>query len=367
MTGASMCSVAYGQGFTVAPIPTFREFDRQGRSRRKEGASRVAGELAGTVIARPRIGGARANPTLVPSRSFSVNDITGMSGSPRQGAMESFLLYVARSFSMDIGELWSLDLASSLRLTNMYVAPQFYERHSARILYPDADPRANPSRQHRFSRELCMRAVMRGEPLWCDISAGAAAGPAPAAPGVASGAGAPATDEEGAQVELPLRTAVAIPFNLTAAGQAEGSASETAVLVLYSSRYKPLPSRQVMHTVSAFTRAVATQRSMASFLSTLSARLETFDAPGSEAFSIVDRLGLSASALAPAYVHELDKPERPVRQCSLGASVDGTTPMPIVAPPAPSLRGQAGSTFAQRRMRQMLARHASLPDMTSMS
>lgn len=377
MTASTMASVAIGESLTSPPA----FINPPDRSLPREGQSRVAGELAGTLGRRARA--ARANPTLVPTRSFSSGDVHGMCAPCHQGALDSFLLYVARSvrlartsrpaalppppllrltpspsppvlsllpsqFSMDIGELWSLDLASSLRMTNMYIAPDFYERHSARILYPDSDPRANPSRQHRFSRGLCMRAVVRGEPLWCDVSSPPATPQTPPA----------AADEGAASVELPLRTALVLPFTTSPSGTRDGAASSTAVLVLYSQRYKPLPSPQVMATLSAFAREVATQRSMAHFLSTLSTRLETFDAPGSEAQSVSDRLGLTSSASTPACLHELgalpDKP--PPRQ-----SASEPAPTPTVAPPAPSLRGQAGSTFAQRRMRQMLAEHDTLP------
>lgn len=356
MTGASMASVAYGKSLFDLELTSSHNRQPSAADRalaRKGGASRVAGELAGTVIQRPRFDGGRSRPTLVPSRSFSANDISGMSASFGQSAMESFLLYVARSLSMDIGELWSLDLASSFRMTNMYIAPDFYERHSARILYPDSDPRANPSRQHRFSRGLCMRAVMRGEPLWCDVSSPESA-PHPAA----SLAAAPAA-EDSAPVELPLRTAVVIPFITSTSDRPEGTSSTTAVLVLYSQRYRPLPSHQVMHTLSAFTRVVATQKSMAHFLRTLSARLETFDMPAGETHSVADRLGLTSSASTPACLHELDlaPPDRTARQRSFGAESEAPVPTPSVAPPAPSLRGHAGSTFAQRRMRQMLAEH----------
>jgi hypothetical protein len=280
-----------------------------------------------------------ANGSRVAGRSFSSDDLEGM-----QGAMDSFLLYVARSFAMAIGELWTLD-GSSMKLTKVYIAPDFYERYSSRIIYPDEDARANPSAQHRYSRELCVRAVLRGEPMWCDLSTPVGSSQSATSAAAEVAAAAPASDES-AGLELPLRTAVVIPFNI---GQSVG-AGTAAVLVLYSSTYRPLPPKQVMHTLSEFTRTVASASSIARFLSTLSSRLETSAVDRGESRSVTDRLGLESSATVPACLHELE--QLPQTRCRRATTEPA--PTPTIAPDAPLMRQSSGSTFAQRRMRQML-------------
>ncbi|KAJ1629516.1 hypothetical protein T492DRAFT_1010340, partial [Pavlovales sp. CCMP2436] len=237
-------------------------------------------------------------------------------------------------FAMDIGELWTLDgsSAKSMKMTKLYISPDVYERHSSRILYPDEDPRSNPSAAHRYSRELCVRAVVRGEPMWCDLSSPPAT---------------PASDES-AGSEMKLRTAVLIPFTI-------GSDGCAAVIVLYSQSWRPLPPKQVMSTLTEFTRSVASVSSMARFLSTLS-KLSLTSASKGESRSVTDRLGLESSASVPACLHALDAAQiRSSRSSIERAIANGeSAPTPTITPDAPLMRQSSGSTFAQRRLQQLL-------------
>jgi hypothetical protein len=329
---------------------------------RRDTASRVAGDLAGgdlLRIMRPRSSINRSNTTIVPSRAFSVNDLSSMAvPQSEHAAVESLLLYTARTFGMDLGELWTSNLASSLRLSKLFVAPHFYERYAEKIIYPDADPRGDPSAHHRYSRDLCMRAMMRGEPMWCDVSSvGELTLPGPPALDCAS---------MGAEL-LPLRTAVVIPFNTERSADGHSpTSSSTAVMVLYSQRHQPLPSQSVMATLSHFSRSVATQGSMARFISTLSSGLANAGAsPTATQHSVTDRLGLTSSASLPACLNELDKARRKASDARAATQLRGLASpshlerrarahTPSEAPPAPRIGGGGGSTFAQRRMRQMI-------------
>lgn len=339
------------------------------RRSRDGDASRTVGDLAGmALINRPATGAAAA--TIVPLRSYSLSDMQSLDhgseqNSVEQGAVQSFLLYVSRMLAMDIGELWTVDVGSSLQMTKLYIEPNFYEQHAHRIVYPDGDPRSNPAAQHRHSRALCRESLASGEPLWLDVS-NMQLGPAAAAE---KGSG-----DIGHRAELPLRTAVVIPFTTHPSLQGkpvlahrQPSGGATSILVLYSQRHLPRPSELAMDTITSFTRAVATQGSMMRMLSQLNMRI---DAEPKSTASVSDRLGLTPSSSFPSDLHALErragKLSSLTRQGGLTrqaysvqslSSMPGASsppPTPTEAPNAPRPAPAARSTFAQRRMRQML-------------
>jgi len=330
---------------------------------RHAGISRLAGELAGADGVRTKRLRGKASPTIVPWRAFSHGDLAGMTvagTTAEQGATESFLLYMARRLAMDLGELWSLDLLSALRMTKLYIEPEYFERHGSRIVYPEGDPRGHPAAQHVHSRRLCQHALEMGAPLWCELDRAGDLSPA-----------------DGAQ--LTLRTAVVVPFNTDhslhgpeAADSPQMRAARLTprahVLVLYSARKVP-QQEDLLARLRAFSRAVATTDSMLRLLSTIAEPPAAAEAcPAHEATharSVHDRLGLAPSASLPSNMHLLDDPQgaegafgalrRRSRMQSYASLKDLDRATPEEAPRAPKLGG-ATSTFAQRRMRQILER-----------
>lgn len=366
---SSMVDVAMGESaVNGAQEDSLSPLKKEGSVRRRATTSAdalVACELAfGDGLNRCKRQRGKAAPTIVPVRAFSHNDLAGLASaglSVDQGAIESFLLYMSRTLGMDLGELWSVGLLSSLQMTKLYIEPEFYERHSARIIYPTGDPRSKPEAQHVHSKGLCTKALTSGAPVWCELEVQGDAG-------------------------LPLRTAAAIPFNTDhsffgkdrtgdrSSDPAVAAPTKAFVLVMYSSRRLPLPSEALFNRLAEFSRSVATTSSMMRLLSHLSHTEDRTSAapavaavaaaaaaaavePNHCAASVHDRLGLAPSLSVPTNLSQLDHqpPQemwRRERSCASLRDLD-KQPTPAQVPRAPRLGAQGKSTFAQRRMRQL--------------